>query len=68
MDYFLENLLRETSGNHKGRKGIVVGGLTPLTFIPILKKFITKSKKYIVVGLEITRIKKDFDYHYMMNS
>ena len=30
--------------------GIVLGGLLPLSIVPLLEKFITKSKHHIVVG------------------
>jgi len=30
--------------------GIVIGGLIPLAIVPLLEKFITKSKHHIVVG------------------
>ena len=30
--------------------GIVIGGLIPLTLIPLLEKYVTKSKHHIVVG------------------
>ena len=30
--------------------GIVIGGLIPLTIIPLLEKYVTKSKYHIVVG------------------
>ena len=30
--------------------GIVLGGLTPLIFIPFLEKYVVKSKHHIVVG------------------
>ena len=30
--------------------GILLGGLIPLLFIPILEKYVTKSKSHIVVG------------------
>ena len=38
--------------------GIVLGGLIPLLFIPILDKYIVKSKHHIVVG-DHDDIKKD---------
>lgn len=38
--------------------GIVLGGLIPLAFIPILDKYIVKSKHHIVVG-DHEDIKKD---------
>ncbi len=38
--------------------GIVLGGLVPLLFIPILDKYIVKSKHHIVVG-DHDDIKKD---------
>lgn len=30
--------------------GIVIGGLIPLTIIPLMEKYVTKSKYHIVVG------------------
>ena len=30
--------------------GIVLGGITPLVFIPLLEKYVVKSKHHIVVG------------------
>ena len=42
--------------------GIVVGGLIPLAFIPLLERFITKSKNHIVIG-DHEDIKKDLDSH-----
>ena len=30
--------------------GILLGGLVPLLFIPILEKYVTKSEKHIMVG------------------
>jgi len=30
--------------------GIVLGGLLPLLFIPLLEKYVTKSKSHIMVG------------------
>ncbi|MEK9958858.1 MAG: hypothetical protein VW541_00420 [Pelagibacteraceae bacterium] len=38
--------------------GIVLGGLAPLLLIPILEKYITKSKHHIVVG-DHEDVKKD---------
>ena len=42
--------------------GIVLGGLTPLIFIPLLEKYVVKSKHHIVVG-DHEDIKKDLDSH-----
>ena len=42
--------------------GIVVGGIIPLLFIPILEKYFTKSKNHIVVG-DHEDVKKDLDSH-----
>lgn len=38
--------------------GIVLGGLAPLTLIPLLEKYIVKSKHHIVVG-DHEDVKKD---------
>jgi hypothetical protein len=38
--------------------GIVLGGLTPLIAIPLLEKYVTKSKHHIVVG-DHEDVKKD---------
>ena len=42
--------------------GIVVGGLVPLFLIPILERFVIKSKNHIVTG-DHEDIKKDLDSH-----
>ena len=44
--------------------GIVIGGLIPLLFIPILEKYITKSEDHIMIG-DHEDIKKDLegDHH-----
>ena len=42
--------------------GIVLGGLTPLIFIPFLEKYIVKSKHHIVVG-DHEDIEKDLKNH-----
>ena len=42
--------------------GIVIGGLIPLAFIPLLERFVTKSKNHIVIG-DHEDIKKDLDSH-----
>ena len=42
--------------------GIVLGGLTPLIFIPFLEKYVVKSKHHIVVG-DHEDIKKDLEGH-----
>ena len=38
--------------------GIVIGGIVPLLFIPLLDKYLVKSKNYIMVG-EHEEIRKD---------
>lgn len=38
--------------------GIVIGGLIPLTIIPLMEKYVTKSKYHIVVG-DHDDVKKD---------
>ncbi len=40
--------------------GIFLGGLTPLLLIPVLEKYVVKSKHHIVVG-DHDDIKKDLD-------
>ena len=40
--------------------GIVIGGLIPLLFIPILEKYITKSENHIMIG-DHEDIKKDLE-------
>ncbi len=42
--------------------GIVIGGLIPLLFIPLLEKFVTKSKYHIITG-DHEDVKKDLDSH-----
>ena len=42
--------------------GIVIGGLFPLIFIPLLEKYVVKSKHHIVIG-DHEDIKKDLDSH-----
>ena len=42
--------------------GIVLGGLTPLIFIPFLERYIVKSKHHIVVG-DHEDIEKDLKSH-----
>ena len=42
--------------------GIVLGGLTPLIFIPFLEKYVVKSKHHIVVG-DHEDIEKDLEGH-----
>ena len=42
--------------------GIVIGGLIPLIFIPLLEKFVVKSKHHIITG-DHEDIKKDLDSH-----
>jgi len=41
--------------------GIVLGGLIPLTLVPFLDKYITKSKHHIVVG-DHEDIKKNLEH------
>jgi len=40
--------------------GIVMGGLIPLIFIPLLEKYVTKSEHHIFIG-DHENIKKDLD-------
>ena len=40
--------------------GIVIGGLVPLIFIPLLEIYVTKSKHHIAIG-DHEDIKKDLD-------
>jgi hypothetical protein len=40
--------------------GIVIGGIVPLLFIPLLDKYLVKSKNYIMVG-EHEEIRKDLE-------
>lgn len=40
--------------------GILLGGITPFLFIPLLEKYVVKSKYHIVVG-DHDDIKKDLD-------
>ena len=40
--------------------GIVVGGLAPLVFIPLLEKYVTKSKYHIAIG-DHDDLKKDLE-------
>ena len=42
--------------------GIVLGGIVPLFFIPILEKYVIKSTKHIVTG-DHEDIKKDLKSH-----
>ena len=42
--------------------GIVLGGITPLVFIPFLERYVVKSKHHIVVG-DHEDVKKDLDSH-----
>tara|TARA_B100000900_G_scaffold413002_1_gene435974 strand:- start:271 stop:639 length:369 start_codon:yes stop_codon:yes gene_type:complete len=42
--------------------GIMVGGVLPLAFIPILEKFVIKSKHHIITG-DHEDVKKDLDSH-----
>ena len=43
--------------------GIVLGGLIPLIIIPLLERYITKSKHHIIVG-DHEDIKKDLEDHH----
>ena len=43
--------------------GIVLGGLIPLTLVPIFDKYIVKSKHHIVVGYH-DDLKKDLEEHH----
>ena len=43
--------------------GIVLGGLIPLTLVPIFDKYIVKSKHHIVVG-DHEDLKKDIEEHH----
>ena len=43
--------------------GIVIGGLLPLSLIPLLDRYVTKSKHHIIVG-DHEDIKKDLDDHH----
>ena len=40
--------------------GIVVGGLIPLIFIPLLERYVTKSEHHIAIG-DHEDLKKDFE-------
>ena len=40
--------------------GIVLGGLTPLLIIPVLEKYVTKSRHHMVAG-DHEDVKKDFE-------
>jgi H+/Cl- antiporter ClcA len=42
--------------------GIVIGGILPLLFIPLLEKYVTKSDSHIMVG-DHEDIAKDLDSH-----
>jgi len=42
--------------------GIVIGGMLPLLFIPLLEKYVTKSDSHIMVG-DHEDIAKDLDSH-----
>ena len=42
--------------------GIVIGGLMPLLFIPLLEKYVTKSDRHIMVGDHEDKA-KDLDSH-----
>ena len=40
--------------------GIVIGGLVPLIFIPLLEKYVVKSEHHIAIG-DHEDLKKDFE-------
>ena len=40
--------------------GIVIGGLVPIIFIPLLEKYVTKSKHHIAIG-DHEDLKKDLE-------
>lgn len=40
--------------------GIVIGGLIPLLFIPLLERYVTKSERHIMIG-DHEDIKKDLE-------
>ena len=40
--------------------GIVIGGLIPIIFIPLLEKYVTKSKHHIAIG-DHEDLKKDLE-------
>ena len=42
--------------------GIVIGGIIPLFFIPILEKYVVKSKHHVITG-DHEDIKKDLKNH-----
>lgn len=42
--------------------GIVLGGLVPLVFVPLLERYVVKHKNHIVVG-DHEDIKKDLESH-----
>ena len=42
--------------------GIVVGGIIPLMLIPLLERYITKSRHHIITG-DHEDVKKDLDSH-----
>ena len=42
--------------------GIVLGGIVPLFFIPILEKYVVKSKNHIITG-DRENIKKKLKSH-----
>ena len=43
--------------------GIVLGGLIPLTLVPIFEKYVVKSKHHIVAG-DHEDLKKDLEEHH----
>ena len=42
--------------------GIVVGGIIPLFFVPILEKYVIKSQHHVITG-DHEDLKKDLDSH-----
>ncbi len=42
--------------------GIVVGGVIPLFFVPILEKYVIKSEHHVITG-DHEDVKKDLDSH-----
>jgi hypothetical protein len=43
--------------------GIVIGGLLPLLFVPLLEKFVVKSKYHVVIG-DHEDIERDLKSHH----
>ena len=60
----VNRLLKIASNDYiAGIFGIVLGGLIPLTLVPIFDKYIVKSKHHIVVG-DHDDLKKDLEEHH----